>query len=164
MNGVGTRGDGGRYEHGLAGGDRRGPERGGGGSRTAWLLGPIDGHHLRSAPSRGPLVAVEPRLEAAVLGLMGISGPDHYQSLIRAAAARIHCPVLFVMQLEDELFARDACLALFDAIASDNKRLHANPGLHPAVPVEELDASFSFLVSHLVGTAPARDVAFKVAE
>jgi hypothetical protein len=60
------------------------------------------------------------------------------------------------MQLEDELFDRAGYLAIFDALASDDKRLHANPGLHPAVPYEELDASVDFLRAHLEGRAERR--------
>jgi len=66
------------------------------------------------------------------------------------------------MQLEDELFSRPECLALFDALASSDKRLHANPGLHPEVPVEELHFSLDFLVAHLSGTAAPRGNAFAV--
>jgi dienelactone hydrolase len=96
-----------------------------------------------------PFVAAEPRITAAVLGLMGITGPGHYRPLIRDAARRIRVPVLFLVQLEDELFSRTDCLALFDQLGSDDKRLHANPGLHPEVPVEELHHSVDFLVRNL---------------
>src|SRR4051794_1638905 len=98
-----------------------------------------------------PFVAAEPRISVAVLGLMGISGPDHYRPEVQAAAEAIRVPVLFLMQLEDELFPRAECLALFDALASVDKRLHANPGLHPEVPVEEISMSVDFLVTYLVG-------------
>ena len=36
----------------------------------------------------------------------------------------------------------------FDAIGSLDKRLHAHPGVHSAVPVEEIDASEWFLARH----------------
>ena len=49
------------------------------------------------------------------------------------------------MQPEDELFPRDGHLELFDALASDDKRMHADPGLHAQVPGEEIDFSFEFL-------------------
>ncbi|MEZ5379171.1 MAG: hypothetical protein R2733_21920 [Acidimicrobiales bacterium] len=111
-----------------------------------------------------PFVAAAPRISVAVLGLMGITGPDHYRPLITAAAEQIEVPVLFLMQLEDELFSRDEYLALFDTLASTDKRLHANPGLHPAVPLEELDHGLEFLVQHLTGTVPARGTAFSVSE
>jgi dienelactone hydrolase len=96
-----------------------------------------------------PLVAAEPRIRAAVLGLMGLTGPDAYRPVIRAAAETIEVPVLFLMQLEDELFDRESSLALFDALATTDKRLHANAGLHPEVPVEELHHSIDFLADRL---------------
>ena len=111
-----------------------------------------------------PFVAAEPRVKAAVLGLMGISGPDHYRPVITAAAEAIRCPVLFLMQLEDELFARNEQLALFDALGTDSKRLHANPGLHPDVPVEELRHSREFLATHLMGIPEPREPSFRISE
>ena len=111
-----------------------------------------------------PLVAAEPRITAAVLGLMGIAGPEHYRPTVATAARRISCPVLFIMQLEDELFTRAQCLELFDALGTENKRLHANPGLHPAVPLEELRHSREFLAAHLGGQPEPREAAFRVAE
>lgn len=110
-----------------------------------------------------PFVADEPRITAAVLGLMGVTGPTHYRPTIQAAAESIDIPVLFIMQLEDELFTRDEYLALFDALATDDKRLHANAGLHPAVPMEELHNSVAFLAERLTGTTSDRDAAFSVA-
>lgn len=111
-----------------------------------------------------PLVGAEARISAAVLGLMGITGPSHYLPRVTAAAQAITCPVLFLVQLEDELFNREQCLALFDTIASADKRLHANPGLHPAVPVEELHHSIEFLVRHLRGEATDTSPTFVVSE
>lgn len=111
-----------------------------------------------------PFVGAEPRVTAAVLGLMGVSGPDHYQPRVRAAAAAITCPVLFLVQLEDELFSRGECLALFDALGSTDKRLHANPGLHPEVPKEELVASMDFLLRAVQGPGEDRRPAFAVSE
>lgn len=111
-----------------------------------------------------PFVAADNRISVAVLGLMGITGPDHYRPIITAAAAEIEIPLLFIMQLEDELFTRNECLALFDAFGSTDKRLHANAGLHPAVPIEELQHSVDFLVAGLTGERPDRSPAFSVAE
>ena len=111
-----------------------------------------------------PLVGSEPRIEAAVLGLMGMTGPDHYQPTLQVAASAITCPVLFVIQLEDELFTRVQCLALFDALASTDKRLHANPGLHPEVPIEELHHSVTFLVERLEGRPIERGPTFDVSQ
>jgi dienelactone hydrolase len=113
-----------------------------------------------------PLVAEEPRVRAAVLGLMGLFGPtDQYRDRIRSAADAITCPVLFVMQLHDELFTRQQYLDLFDRFASTDKRIHANPGLHPEVPVEELDFSAAFLQRYLGGEGrSSRQLAFSVSQ
>jgi len=97
-----------------------------------------------------PLLAQLPEAKCAVLGLLGTgkAGRPMARRLL-ADAANIACPVLFLMQLEDELFPRDGCLELFDALASKDKRLHANPGLHPEVPAEEIDNAVEFLRQRL---------------
>jgi dienelactone hydrolase len=94
-----------------------------------------------------PLVAAEPRISVAVLGLMGLTGPT--RSRIVADAPNVRCPVLFLMQWHDELFPRDKVSELFDAIGSSDKRLHAHPGKHGDVPPEEFEASERFLARHL---------------
>ena len=58
---------------------------------------------------------------------------------------RITMPVLMLMQWSDELVPWQNGLALFDALASTDKRLHINPGRHAAVPREEFDHSVAFL-------------------
>ena len=94
-----------------------------------------------------PVVAAEPRVSVAVLGLMGLTGPT--KDRLRAAAAAVRCPVLFLVQWDDELFERQRGLDLFSALATDDKRLHANPGGHVYVPVDEFRATEEFLASHL---------------
>ncbi len=104
-----------------------------------------------------PFVAAEPRVQAAVLGLMGLTGPT--RDRIAAAAAAVRCPVLLVVQSDDELFCRADALALFDALGTADKRLHLHPGPHSALPPEAVDASVGFLVAGLdggVGSTPAR--------
>lgn len=106
-----------------------------------------------------PLVASQEGIVAATLGLLGTSGPHvppYHGRRLLDDAARIRCPLLFLMQLEDELFDRSGCLDLFDAFASDDKRMHANPGLHPEIPAEEIGFAFDFLCQHLEGTAERR--------
>ncbi len=44
---------------------------------------------------------------------------------------------------------RDQSLALFDALASAEKTLHANPGKHGEVPSFEVDSSLRFFARHL---------------
>ena len=92
-----------------------------------------------------PLVAAEPRIGAAVLGLMGAS-------TLAEPAARITVPVEFHLQWDDELVPRDEGLALFDAIGSAEKTLHANPGTHGQVPKFEVDSSLRFFARHLGST------------
>ena len=89
-----------------------------------------------------PLVAAEPRIKAAVLGLMG------YETLAEAAA-RITVPVEFILQWDDEIVPRESGLALFGAIGSAEKTLHANPGGHMDVPMFEAESSERFFARHL---------------
>jgi dienelactone hydrolase len=99
-----------------------------------------------------PLVAAERRISVAVLGLMGLTGPT--RDRLERDAPDVKCPVLFLVQTYDELFPRATALELFDSIGSDDKRLHAHPGAHGAVPVEALRASEAFIAEHL--TQPSR--------
>ena len=94
-----------------------------------------------------PLAAVEPRVQVAVFGLMGLVGPTG--SRLAADARRVTCPVTFLQQWDDSLLPRKEVLDLFDAIGSLDKRLHVHPGDHAAVPVEELEFSLGFLARHL---------------
>ncbi len=96
-----------------------------------------------------PFVAAEPRIEVAVLGLMGITGPTRER--LRSDAARLTCPLFFLLQWDDELVPRDAALALFHQLGSADKRLHAHPGQHTAVPAEAFRATQDFLAKHLGG-------------
>jgi hypothetical protein len=94
-----------------------------------------------------PLVAADARITAAVLGLCGLIGPT--KDRLEADANQVTCPIFFVLQLDDGLFSELSVRALFDALASDDKELHANPGRHGEVPVETFVASADFLLAHL---------------
>jgi len=94
-----------------------------------------------------PLVAAEPRVQVAVFGLMGLVGPTRER--MAADGAAIACPVLFIQQWDDSLIPRDHVFELFGALGSVDKRLHAHPGDHAAVPVEEIAFSAEFLARHL---------------
>lgn len=89
-----------------------------------------------------PFVAAEPRVRAAALGLGGALASAE-------AAARITVPVEFYLQWDDERVPRAQCLALFDAFASAEKTLHANPGKHGELPSFETDSSLRFFARHL---------------
>jgi hypothetical protein len=82
---------------------------------------------------------------------MGIVGPT--KERIALDAARLNVPVLFLLQWHDELFARDYGLALFDALASTDKRLHVNPGAHGAIPPDQFDLTEQFLAARLSALA-----------
>lgn len=89
-----------------------------------------------------PFVAAEPRVRAAVLGLGGASASAE-------DAARVTVPVQFLAQWDDERVPRAQSLALFDALASAEKTLHANVGRHGEVPAFELDSTVGFFARHL---------------
>jgi dienelactone hydrolase len=91
-----------------------------------------------------PFVAAEPRVRAAVLGLGGAHASAD-------AASRITVPVRFLVQWDDERVPREQSLALYDALASEQKSLHANPGGHGELPPSELDDALSFFTRYLRG-------------
>lgn len=89
-----------------------------------------------------PLTAIEPRITAAIFG----GGFFVTESLIEAAR-RITVPVQFLLPWDDEHVDRQSALGLFDAFASKEKTLHANPGDHRTVRWFGVDDSF--LARHL---------------
>jgi len=89
-----------------------------------------------------PLTAVEPRITAAIFG----GGFFVHQALIEAAK-RITVPVQFLLPLDEEYVDRGSVLALFDAFASKDKTLLANPGTHRSMRWVGVDREF--LVRHL---------------
>lgn len=90
-----------------------------------------------------PVTVAEPRISVAVLGLMGNWGPNAED--LMAAAPDLQVPVRFLLQWDDEVVPRDLCLELFDALGAQRKTMHANPGLHAAVPAFEVAASVDYL-------------------
>jgi dienelactone hydrolase len=97
-----------------------------------------------------PFVAAEPRVAAAVLGLMGLTGPT--RDRIALDAPKVRCPLLFLVQWDDELFGRTEATALFDAIGSDDKRMHVHPGPHGGLPTEAFRTSELFLADRLAAS------------
>jgi hypothetical protein len=95
-----------------------------------------------------PLTATDSRIKAAIFG----GGFVVHEELI-AAARRITVPVQFLLPWDDEHVDRQSALALFDAFASTDKTLHANPGDHRTIRWSGLDNEF--LARHLGGeTSP----------
>ena len=98
-----------------------------------------------------PLVAAEPRITAAVLGLCGTTGPTAER--LTADAATITCPTMFLMKWEDELFSRDAVLDLFGRLGAEDRTLGATPGSHGAVWPATFAQTARFLAGRLAGTS-----------
>ncbi|WP_432940859.1 dienelactone hydrolase family protein [Kribbella sp. CA-253562] len=106
--------------------------------------GPVGYFGLNLGTAIGvPLLAAEPRISAAVLGIFW------YDDALAKAAAQITVPVEFLVQWNDEHIPRTSSLALFDAFASAEKSLHANAGAHKDVPRFEFDSAVRFFVRHL---------------
>ncbi len=89
-----------------------------------------------------PLLAAEPRLRAAVIGLIGPEAGDS----ITAAAAQVTVPVRSILNWDDELFAIGGAIDLYAAIPAEDKRLCIVPGAHGAVPDDEYERLADFLV------------------
>jgi dienelactone hydrolase len=87
-----------------------------------------------------PLLAAEPRITAAVLGLA--AGPMNSAPLVTAA-------VLFYLQIDDELVEPDACRALYDALGTADKTLVENSGGHLDLPRDTVEESVSWLDGRL---------------
>lgn len=94
-----------------------------------------------------PVTAQESRIRVALLGLMGTWGPNADD--LRTLAPQVSCPVRFLVQWDDEIVPRDACMELFGLLGSQRKTLHANPGAHSAVPNFEVAQSVAYLDRHL---------------
>jgi pimeloyl-ACP methyl ester carboxylesterase len=102
-----------------------------------------------------PVVAAEPRIAAAVLGLAGVIGPT--ASRLALDAASVTCPTLFLAQRDDELFGFEPVVELYDAVAATDKQLRVSPGTHAQVSVEAFAQSMDFLDGRLRGrTSPSR--------
>ncbi len=115
-------------------------------------LGQIDGRVGWWGVSMGtiiglPLVAAEPRIEAAVFGLMGLTGPTRER--FAEDAPRLACPLLFLVQWDDQIFPRQSAFELFDAFGVEDKRLYTHPGRHGDLPPEAFRLSEAFLAQKL---------------
>ena len=98
-----------------------------------------------------PLVAAEPRIRAAVLGMWGLSFQPSQR--LERDAARLRGPILFQQKWDDELFSRDGQLALFDRIGAADKVLCAYPGGHVRMQGRQLRDQVRFIAAELNGTA-----------
>ena len=94
-----------------------------------------------------PVTASDSRIRVALLGLMGTWGPNGDD--LKRLAPDVLCPVRFLLQWDDEIVPRNTCLELYDALGSEKKTLHANPGIHTAVPQTEISGSVEYLDRYL---------------
>jgi dienelactone hydrolase len=94
-----------------------------------------------------PLLAAEPRISCAVLGLMGVGGGGRtYED----KAKSITIPLQFMVQWQDELMPPDRGIALYEAFGSTDKTLIGNQGAHAAVPPFMFAINDDFFQRHLV--------------
>lgn len=100
-----------------------------------------------------PYVATEPRIRVAALGLCGIAGSTPSRGsiggLLVNRAPLIRCPVIFMLQWNDERFTRDGSIALFDLLGTRDKRLLAFLGAHGDMPEEGRAAARQFVAERL---------------
>ena len=94
-----------------------------------------------------PLLALEKRIRAAVIGLWSTNyvNSEH----LKEFATQINCPVWFTQQWDDEFFDREGTAALFNLIGSADKRLVAYPGPHLELQGERLSNAIDFLKNRL---------------
>lgn len=119
------------------------------GSDPRWAGAPVGYWGVSMGTAFGvPLIATEPRIGAAVLGLGALREGHEAQ---RAHAAAITIPLLFLLQWDDEIVTREAGVALWDAFGSQTKTMHINPGPHGGIPPFERDAGVAFYQRHLEG-------------
>lgn len=116
------------------------------GSNEQWAAGPFGYWGVSMGCAFGlPLVASEPRIAAAVLGLAGLRQGSGQEEMAR----RVKIPILFLFQWNDELMTRESGVALWQAFGSEEKTMHINPGPHVGIPLFERDAAVSFFQRHL---------------
>jgi hypothetical protein len=92
-----------------------------------------------------PVLAGETRIARALLGMWGTEATFGDASRATGDAAQIGCKVLFQQKWDDELFTRQGQLAVFDALATQDKRLYAYPGGHLPVQGEQMADAVRFL-------------------
>jgi fermentation-respiration switch protein FrsA (DUF1100 family) len=100
-----------------------------------------------------PLLAAEPRIRAAVLGMWGLSYPNSER--LASDAPKVQCGVLFQQKWNDELFTRDSQITLFDLLGTPDKRLKVYMGTHKNPEGEQLQDILDFLVARLSGPVNA---------
>jgi dienelactone hydrolase len=99
-----------------------------------------------------------PRLRCAVFGKFGIRQTEALHpglcapELMTKAASAVSAPVLFHVQWDDEIFPRDGQFDLFDALASEDKRLFARSGRHAQTHPDDEASWQEFIGRHARAT------------
>lgn len=83
------------------------------------------------------------------IGAAGLGGVFASQALLDVAR-RVIAPVQFLLAWDDPHIDRESGIALWDALGSAEKSLHAFPGGHDSVPQYEAEDSARFLVRHIM--------------
>jgi len=94
-----------------------------------------------------PLLAAEPRIRAAVLGMWGLSYPN--SGRLGLEAPQVQCPLLFQQKWDDEIFSRESQIELFDKLGARDKRLKIYMGGHKNPEGEQLQDISDFLLTRL---------------
>ena len=95
------------------------------------------------------LLAADARIGAAVLG-----GAFASEALL-GLAVQVTVPVQYLLSWDDPEIDRESTFALFGALGSTQKTLHANPGPHSNVPWFETEDGGRFFERHLVAARGA---------
>ncbi len=99
-----------------------------------------------------PLVAADPRIHAAVLGMWGSCRPASEQLV--TDAEKITCPVLFQTKAGETLFTVEGQQDIYDHFASKRKEHRVYPGGHVDPKDEQLADIEEFLVRELSAPEP----------
>ena len=103
------------------------------------------------------VAAAGDKLRCAALGKNALatkvasSALAHSGERLGKDAPKIKVPLLFHMQWDDELFAKESQCELFDLIGSEDKRLISYPGPHARSTPESVDHWCAFIEGHLKG-------------
>lgn len=95
-----------------------------------------------------PFLAVEKRIDAAVLGMWGSNYPNSDQ-LVEAARC-VRCPVCFLHKSEDQFFTLGGAFEIFDALLTDDKRMLISTGPHEPATSEQIQVTLNFFQDRLI--------------
>jgi dienelactone hydrolase len=94
-----------------------------------------------------PLLAIDPRIKAAALGMWGTCRAPALR--LTMDAAKIEIPILFQQKEHDEIFTHEGQLDLYRCIKSLDKVYKSYPGGHTDPKDDQLNDIVQFLAQHL---------------